>query len=53
MSGAPYLQHILHTAPGLAALAIVGVLLFFVVLHVARAIGWVHGKIAEALLVRL
>ena len=53
MSGAPYLQHMLHTAPGLAVLALVGVLLFFLVLHVARAIGWVHGKIAEALLVRL
>jgi len=53
MSGAPYLQHFLHTAPGLAVAALVGVLLFFVVLHIARAVGWVHGKIAEALLVRL
>ena len=53
MSGAPYLQHFLHTAPGLAVLALLGVLMFFVVLHIARAIGWVHGKIAEALLVRL
>ena len=24
-----------------------------VVLHIARAIGWMHGKIAEGLLVRL
>ena len=53
MSGAPYLQHVLHTAPGLAVLALLGVLMFFVVLHIARAVGWVHGKIAEALLVRL
>ena len=50
---APYLEHLLHTAPGLLLLAFVGILLFFVVLHVARAIGWVHGKIAEGLLVRL
>jgi uncharacterized membrane protein len=50
---APYLEHILHTAPGLFALALCGILLFFVVLHMARAIGWVHGKIAEGLLVRL
>ena len=53
MSNAPYLEHILHTAPGLAAAALVGVLIFFVALHVARAVGWMHGKIAEALLVRL
>jgi hypothetical protein len=52
-SGAPYLEHMLHTAPGLFVLALCGILLFFVVLHMARAIGWVHGKIAEALLVRL
>jgi uncharacterized membrane protein len=50
---APYLEHILHTAPGLFVLALCGILLFFVVLHMARAIGWVHGKIAEGLLVRL
>ena len=49
----PYLEHLLHTAPGLILLAVAGTLMFFVVLHVARAIGWVHGKIAEGLLVRL
>ena len=53
ISDAPYLAHMLHTAPGLIVLAMLGVLLFFVVLHIARAVGWVHGKIAEALLVRL
>jgi uncharacterized membrane protein len=53
ISDAPYLQHMLHTAPGLIVLALVGILLFFVVLHIARAVGWVHGKIAEGLLVRL
>ena len=50
---APYLEHVLHTAPGLVAFAFCGILLFFVVLHIARAVGWVHGKIAEGLLVRL
>jgi len=49
----PYLEHLLHTAPGLIVLAAIGILMFFVVLHIARAIGWVHGKIAEGLLVRL
>ena len=49
----PYLEHLLHTAPGLILLAVAGTLMFFVVLHIARAIGWVHGKIAEGLLVRL
>jgi len=53
MSEMPVLEHILHTAPGLALLAVLGLLLFFVVLHVPRGIGWFHGKIAELLLVRL
>ncbi|MEI9930515.1 MAG: sensor domain-containing protein [Rhizomicrobium sp.] len=49
----PWLEHLLHTAPGLIVFAFIGVLLFFVVLHIARGIGWLHGRIAEALLVRL
>jgi hypothetical protein len=49
----PWLQHWVHTAPGLIALLIIGVLLIFVVLHIAKAIGWFHGRVAEALLVRL
>jgi len=49
----PVLEHILHTAPGLIIFALVGVLLFFVVLHVAKFIGYLHGKLAEVLLVRL
>src|SRR3569832_2410434 len=53
ISVAPYLEHFLHTAPGLGVLGLLGIVLFFEVLHVARAIGWVHGKIAEGLLVRL
>ena len=43
----------MHTAPGLIVAALVGLLLFFVMLHVARWIGWLHGRIAEGLLVRL
>ncbi len=49
----PVLDHLFHTAPGLMLLAVVGIVLFFLVLHMARLIGWVHGKIAEGLLVRL
>ncbi len=49
----PWLDHLLHTAPGLVLVAVIGLLLFFIVLHVARAIGWLHGRIAEGLLVRL
>ena len=50
---APWLEHLLSTAPGLILLVLLGVLVFFVMLHVARAVGWLHGRIAEALLVRL
>lgn len=49
----PWLDHLLHTAPGLVLAAITGVLLFFVMLHIARGVGWLHGRIAELLLVRL
>jgi len=49
----PWLQHLVHTAPGLILFALAGLLLFFLVLHMARGIGWLHGKIAELLLVRL
>jgi hypothetical protein len=51
--GVPWLEHVFNTAPGLMMLAVAGILLFFVVLHMARFIGWTHGKIAEGLLVRL
>lgn len=49
----PWLQHLLHTAPGLVLVGVVGVLLFFVTLHIARGIGWIHARLAELLLVRL
>jgi len=53
IDAAPVMEHILHTAPGLIVLAVIGVLLFFVVLHLAKLIGYLHGKLAEVLLVRL
>jgi hypothetical protein len=53
ISDVPWLEHLFHTAPGLVLLLIVGIFLFFVVLHIARGIGWLHGRIAELLLVRL
>lgn len=37
---------------GLTAAAM-GVVVFFATLHLARAIGWMHGRVAETLLVRL
>ncbi|HEX3431934.1 MAG TPA: sensor domain-containing protein [Rhizomicrobium sp.] len=49
----PWLDHLFHTAPGLIFLLIIGGLLVFCVLHLARGIGWFHGKLAELLLVRL
>jgi hypothetical protein len=52
-SDAPYVDHIFHTAPGLVLAMFVGVLLIFLVLHLAKGIGWLHGRIAETLLVRL
>lgn len=53
VTGLPWLEHLFHTAPGLILLVVAGVLLFFALLHLARFIGWMHGKIAEGLLVRL
>lgn len=53
MSEWPVLEHFLNTAPGLFLLLFAGIAIFFLVLHMARAIGWMHGKIAEILLVRL
>ena len=53
LDGNPYLEHFLHTAPGLFTMALAGLLLFFIVLHIARGIGMLHAKIAETLLVRL
>ena len=52
-SDAPFLDHIFHTAPGLVLAMAVGVLLIFLVLHLAKAVGYLHGRIAELLLVRL
>jgi uncharacterized membrane protein len=49
----PWLEHLFHTAPGLLLLMLIGALLIFVVLHMAKGIGWFHGRLAELLLVRL
>jgi hypothetical protein len=53
ISDVPWLEHLFHTAPGLLLLLLIGGLLVFVVLHIAKGIGWFHGKLAELLLVRL
>jgi len=49
----PWLDHLFHTAPGLLLAIALGTLLLFIVLHIAKGIGWLHGRIAETLLVRL
>ncbi|HEX3664907.1 MAG TPA: sensor domain-containing protein [Rhizomicrobium sp.] len=49
----PWLNHLFHTAPGLVLLMVIGIFLIFIALHMAKGIGWLHGLLAEALLVRL
>ena len=46
------LNQFLNSDAGLALLVVVGFFLTIVMLHVARAIGYLHGKLAEAFLVR-
>ena len=53
MDSNPYLQHFVQTAPGLFVFALLGLLMFFIVLHIARGVGALHARIAEVLLVRL
>ncbi len=48
----PELDALLNTPPGLVLLVIVGLVGILFTLHLARVIGFIHGKIAEALLVR-
>jgi hypothetical protein len=54
VDGAPaWLVHGIHSPLAGAVFIALGVLIFFLMLHVARLIGWLHGRIAEHLLVRL
>lgn len=53
ISDVPWLDHVFHTAPGLVLAILVGTTLLFLTLHMAKGIGWLHGRIAEILLVRL
>lgn len=48
----PELDALLNTPHGLVLLVIVGMIGILFTLHLARVIGFIHGKIAEALLVR-
>jgi hypothetical protein len=47
------LNQFLNSDVGMAFLVVIGFFLTIVMLHVARAIGFLHGKLAEAFLVRL
>ena len=54
MDGGPaWLFDAVHSPIGGLMVSVIGVVLFFATLHLARAIGWLHGRIAEHLLVRL
>jgi len=48
----PELDALLNTPHGLVLVVIVGMIGILFTLHLARVIGFIHGKIAEALLVR-
>ena len=48
----PEIDALLNTPHGLVLLVVVGMLGIIFTLHLARVIGYIHGKIAEALLVR-
>ena len=47
------LNQFLNSDAGMALLVVIGFFLTIIMLHVARAIGFLHGKLAEAFLVRL
>jgi uncharacterized membrane protein len=53
MSEVPWLEHVFHTAPGLLLTIFIGIALLFIMLNLAKLIGWLHGLLAETLLVRL
>jgi hypothetical protein len=48
----PEIDALLNTPHGLVLAIIVGLIGVLFMLHLARVIGFIHGKIAEALLVR-
>jgi hypothetical protein len=54
IDGAPgWMQSFAHNPLTGILFTAIGLLLFFLTLHLARLIGWLHGRIAEHLLVRL
>lgn len=52
VQGYPELDALFNTVPGLAMLVVAGFLGIILTLHIARVVGYIHGRIAEALLVR-
>jgi uncharacterized membrane protein len=52
VDGFPELDALLNTPHGLVLAVVVGMIGVLFTLHLARVIGFIHGKIAEALLVR-
>lgn len=51
--GPAWLAGLAHSPLGAVLCAVLGVIAFFLIMHVARALGWLHARIAEHLLVRL
>jgi hypothetical protein len=52
IDGYPQLETFLNSTPGLIAAVIVGAIGLLFMLYIARGIGYLHGRIAQALLVR-
>lgn len=51
--GPDWLIGMAHSPMAAIVCAALGIVAFFFTLHIARALGWLHGRIAEHLLVRL
>ena len=48
----PQIEAFLNTTPGLITMVVVGVIGLFLMLNIARGVGYLHARIAEGLLVR-
>ena len=48
-----WLGSFLHSPLAAIICAVLGIMAFFITMHAARILGWLHGRIAEHLLVRL
>lgn len=49
----PEAQPFFNSVPGHLVMILIGIVMLFVTLNVVKAIGWIHGRIAEALLAKV